>query len=258
MIEQYPRLVAQGLSWPSTPMTGFVVGSNKYAVSEYSNLEIMEKTYKVSYKALFNLAVRRALSNVTQSNSPETGSIHKLKYGITIDRIFSLIIESLLGLVALLSLALLWRCAVAKAKLVEDPATIASLMEIIKNSEQFLVDFSGKGTLNDEALKNALKNHVFRFRCGCESRSGTMVIEVLNARDARFERIRENSKPEDGSQNRGSYRPITPTALRKDIGLIFSLCLMAMIAGLVYLKLQEQKLKGKMTYLYLVHDYFRC
>lgn len=243
LVEQYPRLINSGMAWPVSPMVGFAVGGQKYPLGDYSGPTQLIKAYKASQKVLFSMAIKQTLSNAT-IGSQGTGTIHKLKYGITVNRSLSIAVESLLLAVALLALGLLWRCSAAENKLIEDPASIASLMDIIKESHNFLNEFVGKGTLHDEALRDSLKDQVFRLRCGCESRSRTITLEVLDAQGTGSENIKQEWNLDDEIQRTGYYDPIKPVALRKDVGSGFIISLIAMIIVLSVLRVQEQQIGG--------------
>lgn len=243
LVEQYPRLINSGMAWPVSPMVGFAVGGQKYALDDYSDPNQLIKAYKASHKLLFSMAIKQTLSNAT-IGSQGTGTIHKLKYGITVNRPFSISVEVLLLTVAILALGLLWRCSAAEIKLIEDPASIASLMNIIKESPSFLHEFTGKGSLHEEALRGSLKDQVFRLRCGCECRSGTITLELLDARYTRSGNIKQEWNLDDEIQRTGYYDSIKPMALRKDVGSGFIISLIAMIIVLSVLRVKEQQIGG--------------
>ncbi|GKT58635.1 hypothetical protein ColTof4_10368 [Colletotrichum tofieldiae] len=114
----------------------------------------------------------------------------------------------------------------------------------IINSTTLLDKFAGKGCLPEEMLKESFKDQRFKLFCGCQSSSRQMVIKVVDIRDESGEEQRVKLLQPDAALSVGHYSPIKPLALRREIGFVVVLSMMAAVGALIYLKLLEQRNKG--------------
>ncbi|TQN74446.1 hypothetical protein CSHISOI_01047 [Colletotrichum shisoi] len=114
----------------------------------------------------------------------------------------------------------------------------------IINSTTLLDKFAGKGCLPEDVLKKSFEEQRFKLFCGCQSSSRQMVIKVVDIRDESSEERRIKLSHLDSAFHAGHYSPIKPLALRREVGLIVVLSMMAAAGGLVYLKMMEQQNNG--------------
>lgn len=250
LVEHYPRLNYTGLAFPLSPMIGFALGGQNYTVPQYSDEKLMADAFHDAHQLIFALAIQHMYTNSTTAKSTNQnstdGHISFVKYGVVVSRLYSAILEAFLLLVAVLVLMLAWTCYQSSMMLSEDPSSLGSLINVIKNSESLLEKFSGKGNLSDEQLVELLAHHTFQLSCGCQDNSGTTKLQIISTTDSPKtgpSQETEVGKPLPGHS--GHYSPIKPFALRKGSGAFFAACLCAAIVVLVCLKEQEKKLGGK-------------
>ena len=73
-------------------------------------------------------------------------------YGIIVSRPISIVIETLLGVVALMAIILLYTVICSDSNLVSNPDSIASVFGKIKNQERLLSHLGAKDNLSEESL----------------------------------------------------------------------------------------------------------
>lgn len=240
-LEQYFRVNDFNLSWPLSPMAGFAVGSqNVTTLDEFNDAAKLEESFRSSQQLIFSLALRQVMRNSSDLVTSE-GQLALELHGVIVSRLFSAIVEGLLVLVAILCLCLAWFCHVAPSNLTEDPSSLGSLISICQNSPILLRELTGKGAFTEKDFSGAFSGQRFSLNCGCRSQSQQMVIEVHG----------DSSSPEslriayqESLFHKGHYTPVQPWALRRDVGALLLLVMMAALAALSYLKVQEQSLNG--------------
>lgn len=243
LVEQFPRFSDQGMLWPVSPMVGFAVGAQSQPVSRLNNVTLLEQAFRSSHKTLFSAAINHLDSDRTDFYKGLSGTVHFQMYGVKISRSFSIAVESLLLAVALLTLAMLRICQTSQSKLHNDPSSVGSLIDVIRLSPDLLDDFSGKGSFTDERLREVFQARRFRIRCGCESVSGNLLIETIEGSPKRTKSF-ASSYSTSITDSHGHYSPVQPIALRKGVGLVFLVAIMAAIATLSYFKAEERRLGG--------------
>ncbi|KAL2760650.1 hypothetical protein ACRALDRAFT_2080653, partial [Sodiomyces alcalophilus JCM 7366] len=241
LLEQYPHAIDMGLTWPMSPMVGFAIGSQKEELTSlhaFQNFSRLTEAYTVAHKQLFSLALRRVMVNATETLTTQ-GTEDVELHGIVVSRLLSAVVEGLLGLVTVFVLALAWTCRKAPSSLTEDPNSLASLMDICRDSSALLDSLAGKGCLPEEELTKALQNLRFKLVCRCQTRYGQTIVEVLGGNvDAQASRLSLDRR--NSAAARGHYTPIRPWALRRPLGALVIVAMVGAMICLVYLKQQEQ------------------
>ncbi|GJC81901.1 hypothetical protein ColLi_04739 [Colletotrichum liriopes] len=251
LLEQHQQVERLGIMWPMSPMAGFAIGSRKgvTTLDVYRDEISLGNAYNSTHKMLFSLALRRVLTNATNA-ATTVGTIDVEQHGIIVSRLFSAIVEGLLLLVGVFTVLLWWHVYRAPSRLTMDPASLGSLITLCQNSTTLLDKFAGKGCLPEEMLKESFKDQRFKLFCGCQSSSRQMVIKVVDIRDESGEEQRIELLQPDAALSVGHYSPIKPLALRREIGFVVVLSMMAAVGALIYLKLLEQRNKGENIYIY--------
>ncbi|KZL82074.1 hypothetical protein CI238_06736, partial [Colletotrichum incanum] len=243
LLQQHPRVRSRGLTWPMSPMAGFAIGTqNATSLDQFRNEAFLAESFDAAHKMIFALAVRRVLTNTTSEAATE-GMVEFEQYGIKISRVFSAVVEVLLAIVGIFTILLWWHSKIAPSKVTMDPASLGSIIGICQNSGTLLDDFAGKGCLPDDKLREAFEDKKFQLICGCQSRSGQMVIKVVDTR-AEFYESQRISLETEPTLSIGHYSPIKPLALRREVGGLVTLIMMAAAAGLTYLKVLERRNNG--------------
>lgn len=246
LLEQHQQVERLGIKWPMSPMAGFAIGSQKdvTTLNVYQDETSLGNAYNSTHKMLFSLALRRVLTNATNA-ATAIGAVTVEQHGIIVSRLFSAVVEGLLLLVGVFTILLWWHVYRAPSRLTMDPASLGSLITLCQNSTTLLDKFAGKGCLPEDVLKNIFKEQRFKLFCGCQSSSRQMVIKVVNIRDESSEERRIKLSHLDSAFYAGHYSPIKPLALRREVGLVVVLSMMAAAGGLVYLKMIEQQNNGE-------------
>lgn len=246
LLEQTPRTVHLNLTWPMSPMVGFAIGSQEDLTSlhAFKNLSRLIESYTVTHKKLFPLALRRVMVDSTETSTTQ-GTEEIELHGIVVNRLFSGLVEGLLGLVSIFALALAWTCRKAPSSLTEDPDSLAALMDICRDSSALLDNLAGKGCLPEEELAKAVQHLRFRLVCQCQTRYGQTLIEVkVDGGNGNTKTSRLSVDRQDSAAARGHYTPIRPWPLRRPLGVLMILIMTGAMACLVYLKQQEQTRGG--------------
>jgi hypothetical protein len=249
LLEQYPRVINEGLTWPLSPMIGFAVGGQNNRVSEYGNTTLLGAAFRAAHKSLFSMAVRQVLSDADVEAVPgkSDGTVQFVMYGVIISRLFSAMVEALLLLVALSTILLLWLCNKHESRLDRDPASLGTLIDVVQNSSEVLARFTGVGNLSAQELQNKFHDQRFRLVCACESVLGRTSIKIITPKLAggSISTAEFCHKRSLSLESTGHYIPVRPTVMRREVGVGFIAALSALLIGLSYLKWQEQRLGGK-------------
>ncbi|KAI8315380.1 hypothetical protein K4K61_002094 [Colletotrichum sp. SAR11_59] len=246
LLEHYQQVSDLGLNWPLSPMAGFAIAmKGKPPLDAFNNATYLGEAYNATHKMLFTLALRHALTNTTSAAVTE-GQIDFVLYGIIVSRLFSAIVEGLLGLVGFFTILLWWHSYRAPSRLTMDPASLGSIISLCQNSSVLLDRFAGKGCLPEEKLKDAFRDQRFKLFCGCQSRSRQMIIKVVDIRNDSYDG--EEIEIPDASLSVGHYSPVKPLALRRDVGATVVLSMVGAIVALAYLKVEETRIRGEVTF----------
>lgn len=244
VLEQWPRTVDLGLTWPMSPMVGFAVGLQGVTdLDAFQDRTALAQGFNATHKLLFSLAIRQILTNSTIGAVEEGGLEYEL-YGVVVSRLYSAIVEGLLVLVSLLAILLAWFAYRAPCGLSQDASSLESLMRVVQTSSTLLEVLSGKGALPEDAFTQIFQGRIFRLVCGCKSRSGETMIEVIKNENGG--RKAETDKSQDTTTVApGFYSPVKPWALRRGVGFIITLIMAGVVAALAFLKNQEQISNGR-------------
>ncbi|KAH7361976.1 hypothetical protein B0T11DRAFT_351863 [Plectosphaerella cucumerina] len=247
LLEQYPQAVDLGMTWPMSPMVGFALGSREItSLEEFNDQSMLGDAFNATHKLMFSLALRKVFLKTTD-DATAPGSLEFSMHGIVVSRLWSAVVEGLLGLVSLFTFALWWFSSKAPSNLTGDPSSLRSLIDMCSNSASFLDALSGKGCLSEEELATAFPRYRFQLACGCQSRSGRMMIQVTRSdgRDHEAAALEEfGTGKHDLLAARGHYSPVKPWALRRSFGASTILIMMGVVALLAWLKFEEHRQSG--------------
>lgn len=250
LLSHYYRVEAAGLQYPLTPITALAVGGGNRTAAAYGSVDAMQRSYQAVHQMLFSLAFQHLLrEDAGASGRPVLGEAFVVRYGITISRLFSALVEGVLGLVVVMTVALLWKCRRRPSMLSADPSALGSLVKLVEDAPEVQDLFSGTGHMAEDELKKKLGDYQFKLTCGCfhDSKFGT--LQVVGKPD--FDKGDSDgddyvaaaaTKPQYSPA--GFLSPIKPLMLRKISGLIFAILLAGATAVLIFLKVQEKKFGG--------------
>jgi hypothetical protein len=234
-VEQFPRLAAYNLTWPSTNMVGFAAMSSGFSPAELGDPDKLRSAFLQAHQMLFTTAFSALLDPVSTSKEDNVrdGVITDQPFAIIYVRVFSLVVEAILGLVCLMAAAIWYISARRPSQLVRDPARIGDVMTMVSECEALKSIFRDMGAISQEQLRRQLHSRKFRLRGTPCHVPPIMHLEILHGED---DLVRDINLGET-QYSRMTTTPAAhlPFELRKLSACLFITCLGASIAGLVYL-----------------------
>jgi hypothetical protein len=241
-IEQYPLLADTGLLWPMTPMTGFAMAGQDQNIAIYSDPSKLNSIFEKAHRLFFSIVVSRLTSKESPGDVSNPGYTTYSQYGVIVSRPFAIVVEALLLLVAILSGFLIWSCWSSPSKLQRDPASLSSLIDLIRYSEDVKLLFINRDAQSETLMAQDLEGLYFSL---CHVLHGEEIVTVL-----RVERINQEMTEfwtnDNGylSLNPDHFTPVKPRSLRLRVGLLFIATLLGVIGLLSYLKWAERSYGG--------------
>ncbi|KAK8001470.1 hypothetical protein PG991_013692 [Apiospora marii] len=228
------RFKGIGLQRTISNMLGFALGPGVADLGVYRDPERLAKTFEAMHQLMFSLTLGRINSLETSPNTDDvTGAARVSRYGITVSRRFSIAVESLLVIVALLNLCLLWSCHHGQCELVSDPVSIREVANMIKQSDKLRTVLSGIDTESDAEFRYALRKYDFCLRV------------VGDGKQVQLDMVDSQTISEiNNGQRSHLYTPDVPVAMKPLSGCLFVSVLIAAISYLSYLKVIEQRFQG--------------
>ncbi|UKZ70819.1 uncharacterized protein TrAtP1_011788 [Trichoderma atroviride] len=231
------RIDKTGLLTPvNSGMVGYALDGRNEPATPYSDPNTLHEAFERAHKYLFAIAVNHLLSNETDvGNSTAISSFEQS--GIIVSRLFSAIVESLLLLVAIFTISLLWICRRSTSYLNSNPSSISRLVAIFRNGSETSELFRPVDHADEKSLRELFQDDKFRLTRSDNNDSRSLYIEKV-----------DNSEQEHGDKRfdkpTGYYEPIRPTALRREMGLLFGVVQIGALVGIVYLKAQNDRQNG--------------
>lgn len=241
VIDQYATAKDTRLAFPLTNMVGYALGLKNASLDDLQDPTVLQDTFASAHKLIFSAATPQLMTAVASPTSPRSGTVQYVLYGIVVSRPISLVVEALLGLIALL-VAAIWFCICkTQSTLDKDPGGMAAMFAIFKESRLLLNDFASKDLYDDDTLQKSVRGNRYRLVEAPSFRGPGLQIETLITLGGN-----QDLGEQDGRHAVG--KPTQHKALRPISGGLFVITLLAGIAVLSYLKRQEQMLGGWYPY----------
>ncbi|KAK7749491.1 hypothetical protein SLS53_000066 [Cytospora paraplurivora] len=239
ILDQYAKLYKTGISWPTTNMVGFAIGLHNGSLADFANTTILHQSYAAAHKLIFSSAISKLLS---QSSNPgdRDGLVKYTLYGIVVSRPFSIAVECLLAIVAVLAAGLYYTIVRSTSHLDSDPDSTTSLFRMIQKEEIILSHFSDKDRLHGDDLKKTISSD--RYHLEASDNTAGPMLHLLSCKQEAGSSDNVVTGTTAGSSS--NIQSIRPKELRPAIGIIFILVLAAAIGVLAYLKHQEISMRG--------------
>ena len=194
-------------------MVGFALGNSNISAQEYRDQQKMQQGFEAAHQILFALAISQLQGNMTSNG---LGTLNAKVRAIGIVRGFAIAVEVALGLVAIVTLALLLLYWNRPNKLCENPASIADLMQLLPNAKSRDPLFLTSGSLDSIELET--KFHGERFLLEhVEADSTTAKVRHVDRVNANNRRTLSR-KPIHSRQSTTTIRPLE---LRRSTGVLF-------------------------------------
>ena len=246
-LDLYPRLNDSGLEWPLNPMVAFAMGLQGATIDQYSNPEILHQAFESAHKLLFALAIHELRGPAANNFPIAAGTLESSVKTIVVIRIFAIIVEALLGLVALGSSILIFLYWRRPSNLCKDPASISDVLEIAASSRSNLEDFQAIGNAGTSILEGRMTGKHYRMAIS-QARENTepepMLVRVLVEN---FDRGHsEHIQPREDIA--GAEDAVLPYELSWCFGVPFITTLLASIILILILNVKIRESNGKCSY----------
>lgn len=140
-------LVTGSGSWAVQPMIGLVVAVGKRPLEDYLDWKLLSESFADAYRLIFARAMVEILDNPSLGDA-SAGSTKEARgeqqitaEAVILEPVFVYIVEGLLGMVSLSTIALLYLSLTRRKNLQSNPGTIASIMSLVSDSQPLLSDF---------------------------------------------------------------------------------------------------------------------
>jgi hypothetical protein len=234
-VEQFPRFAAHNLAWPSTNMVGFAAMGGDFSPAELRDPDKLRFAFLQAHQLLFTTAFSALLDPVSASSkdSIRDGITTGQPFAIIYVRVFSLVVEAILGLVCLMATAIWYMSARRPSQLVRDPARIGDIMTMVSECHALKHLFMDMGAISQEQMAKRLLGKRFRLRGIDHHEPPIMHLEVLGRNDDERNYLSlEPSRSNNGALVAAAYLPFE---LRTLSAYLFIGSLGASVSGLVYL-----------------------
>lgn len=239
IIDQYATIADSTLMWPTTNMVGFAVGQINGSLATLQDPTTLQATFTSAHKLIFSAAMPQLLRTLEATDFQRPGTIQYTLHGVVVSRPISLVVECLLGVIALLVGAILFVSCRTQTNLVKDPGGLGATLGIFRESSQLLDDFADKDRHDDGSLEKSMRGDRYRLvRPNSFDNKGLRIEKLV---------VQRNSSQGQPAPGHVIAAPTKHKALRPISGVSFVVVLLAGIGVLVYLKKQEQVLGGLCT-----------
>ena len=246
IINQAPRLERMGLNPSVTNMVGFAVGASRLELARYLDTEQLAKSFEKAHKLLFALAVRDLFTPGLRGADPRVGIVQGDTNAVMVFRILGVIVEILLGLIAVFALVLLSYSWTRPSQLEKDPASLTDLVDMLP------AESGGAPSSNISSGKNMVDDKCIGKNAGLSARikNGKMIF-TASADELKQAGLQQNTplvRQEACDVDHGlidkESRLFRPVEMASKVAGIFILILLLALTSLVVLKLQIQKHLG--------------
>lgn len=238
ILNQYAKFYKSNVSWPTTNMVGFALGLHNGTMPDFLNTTVIQESYAAAHRLVFSSTITKLVSNAGPQRIGD-GLVQYTAYGITVSRPISIAVEALLGVVALLAIALLYTVICSDSNLINDPDSIASLFGKVKDQGSLLSHLGAKDNLNEVSLQASIRNDRYHLeRRGMDEPTLQLLLPSQTTQAV------GTTNGMSTIVSRTNHQSICPKELRIPVGAVFILTLAAAIGVLAYLKRQEILLHG--------------
>ncbi|KAG9252917.1 uncharacterized protein F5Z01DRAFT_688976 [Emericellopsis atlantica] len=132
-------------------------------IEQYSDVDVLTNAYSQAWKRHFALTASQLFRNMS-AETEAVIAIEQRRAAIVVSRPLALTVESLLFLVALLTVALAWLCYASPSHLRLNPCSISRISRIVSKSPDVRSLFNSTGTLRTKELIESFQVKRFALR----------------------------------------------------------------------------------------------
>ncbi|KAF1847953.1 uncharacterized protein K460DRAFT_363968 [Cucurbitaria berberidis CBS 394.84] len=142
---------------------GLALGVGNRPLEEYLDWKVLSKSYADAYRLIFARAMVDVLGNDFRSSKAAIGKRQIRTEAVVLQPLFTYIVEGLLGIVSLATLALLCLSLSQKRNLHTDPNTIASVMAITADNQPLLSGFAELDCCTVDEMQSMVGNKRYKL-----------------------------------------------------------------------------------------------
>ncbi|KAL9581934.1 MAG: hypothetical protein Q9203_005698 [Teloschistes exilis] len=221
VINQNANLAQLGINSTTTNMIPFALGLTRLPPAQYADPQKLGSSLEQAHKLLHALALQQLMSQEVHSNDQRPGVVRGRSRAIVVIRPLTIAVEALLGLVILLTLALLINAHKRPSRLSKDPASLTDMMNLIAKNPK-LSPLSSDQRLEEKS-----------FKLGCDRLLGPRSETQSSNRNTNSRQEQTLEKPKEGPTITGTcqqVRGVRPIEMSLSVGIAFvSLLLLALI-----------------------------
>jgi hypothetical protein len=248
LIEQYPRLFDYGLTWPSTNMIGYAAATlpSLDSAGQLADPMNLQNTFEQVHQLLFSMAIKTLLvpHNMSASGQTRDGIIQDQPEAVVMIRLFSIIIEVLLAVVAVIAGILGYISYKRPSNMCADPASIGNIMELVAHSSSISETFQGASSASATSLEASVAGR--RFKLIGSSGSESMRLEAIADREMKDSSCSKNEAFNDPNH---IVPPFHPMEMRYWIAISFIVILASSVCGIAVLRYVINKNNGEQKFL---------
>ena len=231
VVNQRSHLEIMGISPTSTVtnMIGFALGTTQWELPAYSNATLLASSFERAHQLLFALAVRSLLSDEKVVPDPRPCFHRQNLRAIVVVRPLALTVEITLGIVAVLTLALMYRCFTRPSELQCDPSSLHDVMIMIDPKESPSITAESERMEESTTLRMVLQKGYFCVR------NNVMLDAARNAQLSEQHLTHKDLKPLHVHKDK-EVVPSRPWETRIWVATVLTGALCAMLITLVTLQ----------------------
>lgn len=228
------------ISFPISNFVGFYFGLYNGSMTDLLNATAIHETYATAHQLMFSFAISQ-LTSQDVGSEVTNGVIQYTVYSIVVSRAFSIAVECMLVVVAILGAALLVALVLSKSNLEGDPDSTAFLFTMIQNEQDILTHFAEKDGLDESSLQNDIADDLYHLQMADGTSPSSLRLLSCGAAAAGKGKQKSNTK---SKLSHAAVTSVRPKEMRPAMGVLFIFILAMAIGVLCYLKHEEISLHG--------------
>ncbi|KAF2792711.1 hypothetical protein K505DRAFT_375878 [Melanomma pulvis-pyrius CBS 109.77] len=195
------------------PMAALAALIDGLPLEQYINPEALGKSYEKAYRLLFVTSIVEVLDGNYVESKHADGQRHLSSEAVILEPVFTYIVEGLLSIVSIATVALLYLSVTREKNLQSDPNTIASVMSLVADNQPLLSELQRMDCCTMEEVENSFSHRRWKL---VHDESQTGIIEVNHAMESEIPLLGQCQKPP-----KEVAKPIRPVEFRLLIAIPF-------------------------------------
>lgn len=243
LVEQFPQLLRYNLTWPVSNMVGFAVALTPHPVANLFSADLLSDAFQRAHRLLLSVAFSTLTQPLSSNNLSDirSGLRQDTLGAIIMVRTISIVVETGLALIILLSTILWYYSGKRASHLQQDPASIADIMSAVRLGS-LSKSLKDDGTLSTEALTKELSNKVFYLSSSNDQGHMIPNLEEKNCSDPNS--VDHQTSRQNSVDN--SFSPVLPKELSFWVGMALVTIIMFAIIGVAFLQVWSARQNGKL------------